>query len=249
MEEAERENAKAIGESTRAYEQLKAAGQQVYEATRTPLEQLGAEQARLNDLLQKGAIDWDTYSRAVFNAQDAFDATTARAAQAGDELSQFARTAAANIQTTLGDSLFAAMNGRFNDIGAAFTQMLNRMVAEALAAKLTEALLGSAGAGGGTSSSGGLIQAIGLFFGGAKASGGDVIGGRSYLVGEEGPEMFVPRTTGLILPANQARAAGGRSTTINNSFTVSGQVDRRTQEQIAADAGRAIQRALARGGA
>ena len=37
-------------------------------------------------------------------------------------------------------------------------------------------------------------------FGGARAGGGDVIGGRSYLVGENGPEMFTPRTTGSITP-------------------------------------------------
>jgi len=38
------------------------------------------------------------------------------------------------------------------------------------------------------------------FFGGAEAGGGDVISGRSYLVGENGPEMFTPRTTGTITP-------------------------------------------------
>jgi hypothetical protein len=37
-------------------------------------------------------------------------------------------------------------------------------------------------------------------FGGARAGGGDVIGGRPYLVGENGPEMFVPRGTGTITP-------------------------------------------------
>lgn len=45
-----------------------------------------------------------------------------------------------------------------------------------------------------------LTSAIGGMFGGAKAGGGDVIGGRSYLVGENGPEMFTPRTTGTITP-------------------------------------------------
>jgi hypothetical protein len=35
---------------------------------------------------------------------------------------------------------------------------------------------------------------------GAKAAGGPVSGGVSYLVGERGPEVFVPRTAGTIIP-------------------------------------------------
>jgi hypothetical protein len=46
---------------------------------------------------------------------------------------------------------------------------------------------------------------------GARASGGPVAGGSSYLVGERGPELFTPGTSGSITPNN---ALGG-STTIN----------------------------------
>ena len=37
-------------------------------------------------------------------------------------------------------------------------------------------------------------------FGGARAAGGPVSRGRAYLVGEGGPEMFVPRQNGTIVP-------------------------------------------------
>jgi hypothetical protein len=50
-------------------------------------------------------------------------------------------------------------------------------------------------------------------FGGARASGGPVDTGRAYMVGEQGPELFVPRTPGRI-EAN--RRAGGAVTIINN---------------------------------
>lgn len=52
-----------------------------------------------------------------------------------------------------------------------------------------------------------LTSAIGEMFGGARAGGGDVIGGRSYLVGENGPEMFTPRTTGTITPSGSTSGA------------------------------------------
>jgi hypothetical protein len=38
-------------------------------------------------------------------------------------------------------------------------------------------------------------------FGGFRADGGPVASGRSYVVGERGPELFLPKTDGLIIPA------------------------------------------------
>jgi len=49
-----------------------------------------------------------------------------------------------------------------------------------------------------------LMQAIGNF-GGARASGGPVSSGSTYLVGEQGPELFTPSRSGSISP----NGAGG----------------------------------------
>lgn len=54
-------------------------GKRLYESTRQPMEQLAAEQAKLQKLLDAGAISWDTYSRAMFDAQDKMAGTTAAA--------------------------------------------------------------------------------------------------------------------------------------------------------------------------
>lgn len=50
--------------------------------------------------------------------------------------------------------------------------------------------------------------------GGPKAAGGPVAAGVSYLVGERGPEMFVPRQSGYIVPSGQTERmlGGGMST-------------------------------------
>ena len=45
------------------------------------------------------------------------------------------------------------------------------------------------------------IPGFDKFFGGARANGGTVGGGRSYLVGEKGPELFTPGRTGSIAPS------------------------------------------------
>lgn len=47
-------------------------------------------------------------------------------------------------------------------------------------------------------------------FGGGKAAGGPVSSNSSYMVGEKGPELFVPRTSGTIVPADATAAAMAR---------------------------------------
>lgn len=60
---------------------------------------------------------------------------------------------------------------------------------------------------------GGFLGGIGSLFGlsGARADGGPVKGGSSYLVGERGPEIFTSRTSGTIIPNDALQSAGGGS--------------------------------------
>ena len=74
------------------------------------------------------------------------------------------------------------------------------------------------------------------------AGGGPVSAGSPYVVGEQGPEMFVPSTSGNIIP----NSAMGGGVTVTNVFTISGATDTRSQAQIAAAAGLGVQRAMAR---
>jgi hypothetical protein len=70
-----------------------------------------------------------------------------------------------------------------------------------------------------------LVQGIGTVidkvFGGFKAAGGPVTSGTSYIVGEQGPELFTPGRNGSIAP-NYALGGGGGSV-IN--LTVNGAID------------------------
>lgn len=184
-------------------------GKRLFEDTRTPIEKLAEEQTRLNYLLQAGAIDWDTYARAVFKAQDAFDATVVVSKKTATELDNFAKNAAQSLQGTIGSGLADIMEGNFKNIGASFKTMLFRMVADAQAAQIARALFGQAAGGSGSGFWGTALSAIGtaLGFGGAKAGGGDTMPNKAYLVGESGPELFVPRTAGTVVP----NASGGSS--------------------------------------
>jgi hypothetical protein len=58
-----------------------------------------------------------------------------------------------------------------------------------------------------TSSSG----PLGSLFGGARASGGPVLSGSAYLVGEKGPEIFMPSSAGRIVSNDNSRRMMGGS--------------------------------------
>jgi hypothetical protein len=68
-----------------------------------------------------------------------------------------------------------------------------------------------------------------LGFGGGKARGGFVSPTKAYLVGEEGPELFVPGMSGNIIPNNKL---GGGRTIINVNITGNTIMDRKGAERI-----------------
>ncbi|MCF6291989.1 MAG: hypothetical protein L3J04_01200 [Robiginitomaculum sp.] len=75
-------------------------------------------------------------------------------------------------------------------------------------------------------------------FGGARADGGQVLGGGSYLVGEKGPEVFRPASAGTIDPM-----VGSSAVTVNFNIAGGADVDgfRRSQGQISAMLSRAVE--------
>jgi phage-related minor tail protein len=100
---------------------------------------------------------------------------------------------------------------------------------------------GGGGGGGLLSLAGGLVSAI--LGAPGRATGGGVEPGRAYLVGERGPELFVPTSSGRI-----DGAAGGRARDVRLSITINtppGEAPRaleRSGRQVA----RAVRQALLR---
>jgi hypothetical protein len=122
-------------------------------------------------------------------------------------------------------------------------------IAEIIAKNLTKQLFGNDGDPGGGMFGDSVGSILGAMFGGGKASGGDVIAGRSFLIGEEGPEMFIPRTAGTILTAEQTASAMGRAAPSGRGdvhFHTIGSTSRRSMDRQAIDARRLMNREAAR---
>lgn len=65
------------------------------------------------------------------------------------------------------------------------------------------------------------VGAVTGFFGfEPRANGGPVTAGRPYLVGEKGPELFIPGQSGGIVPNNQLAMAGGGDTNVNITYEI-----------------------------
>jgi phage-related minor tail protein len=63
-----------------------------------------------------------------------------------------------------------------------------------------------------------------------RAGGGPVSAGTPYMVGEEGPELFMPSASGIIAPRG-AGSGGGVSITVNNTSGADVSVGRASQSQ------------------
>lgn len=84
---------------------------------------------------------------------------------------------------------------------------------------------------------------IGSLFGGFKADGGPVDTGKTYVVGERGPELFVPKTAGTIVPNH---AMGGGGVVINQTVNVGEGVSRAELYQAVTTANNALKADLLR---
>lgn len=112
-----------------------------------------------------------------------------------DELSPYAEQAARNMQDAFADFLFDPFRDGLKGMLKGFIDIVRRLVAEAAAAKIFDSK-----ESGGLGLGGIITGAVGALFGGPRANGGPVDMGRSYLVGERGPELFTPGRSGVITP-------------------------------------------------
>lgn len=239
--EAQEEATKAAEKAAEAQRDARMEGESLRKDTLSEYEKLAEKEAEWQDLLKQGAITQETYDRALFSARVAANEAASNMDDVAEKQNEFAEKFRSNVQDIMGDTFADAMEGNFSDIGDSFTQMLNRMVAQALAAQLAESLFGGTSEGGTGGMMGTALSWIGSVWGG-KASGGPVSAGHPYIVGEHGPEVMIPATSGSV------GAAGGTSNVYNVQVTATPGMSRQTAMQQGADMAEGLRRASTRNG-
>ena len=131
-----------------------------------------------------------------------------------DELKEKMAAVGEEIESSIKNNLRDAITGA-KSFGEAMSNVLNRIRDKIIDAQL-DRLLGNFGENFGKSASTGGGKGLGGFLGGILgglfANGGQPPVNKISVVGERGPELFVPRSAGTIIPNNEI---GGESVTNN----------------------------------
>ncbi|MAL48268.1 MAG: hypothetical protein CMH18_00765 [Methylophaga sp.] len=139
--------------------------------------------------------------------------------KATEELKKKFTAIGEEIETSIKDNLREAITGA-QSFGDAMTNVLNRIRDKIIDSQIDKLLdgfaenVGKGASGGGGKGIGGFIGSV---LGGLFAEGGNPPVGKPSIVGEQGAEIFVPRTAGTIIPNDQI----GGSVVVNVSVDAS----------------------------
>jgi lambda family phage tail tape measure protein len=212
MTDTERANAQALFDIE---QQRLALLKQIADIKDLPYEERLAKEKEVNDLLNKRKEDAIANQQAQQTQREDFTAGWDKAYRQYVENSRNSFEQAGNMFNMVSRG-FEDSIVRFVQTGKlSFKDLANSLIAEFVriqAKNMFMSLFGGGGGGGGGGLLGGLFGGIGKIFG--FANGGNPPVNRPSLVGERGPELFVPRTAGTIVPNGEF---GGQ--TVNTSVT------------------------------
>lgn len=202
----------------------------------------------MESFLEEG--DFDGVRVGAGQANDALRKLGVSFRDVGKEGAQFNAVLASGVDKLAGNMTDAferfARTGKlsFDDLKTAAFSALDDIYNQAISAGLNSLFGGdvSSGAGG---VFGNLLQGVLTSFA-PRAQGGPVTASRPYLIGENGPELFIPGASGQVV-ANTGPAPGAPiAITINMSGAAPNDM-RQSASQIASQVSRAVSRAKRNG--
>lgn len=206
--------AKATQEARRAAaaeaEQEANAAARYFDASLTTAEKLRAQIKEINDLYDKGAFKTDDTGTAEDKRTRALGVVNDQLKAQDDRMKELSDSAKSFSDIMLN----AIQNG--GDLGEALEQIaMKSLIFDPLSDALSglfKDVMGGGGAGGG--------GILGALFGGFFADGGSPPVGKVSVVGERGPELFVPQSAGTIIPNKALSSMGGQAVNITQHITI-----------------------------
>lgn len=175
---------KSILEVFKSYddsEKAKAAlGESLRLSVQTQTEELVALEGTYRDAINQKIISQETFERLMGKVRERYEALT----PAVIDFNNLAKTGAESLSSGLADAIVQGKS--LADVFKNVVKQLAAMILKALIFKAIEVGLNAVSPG------------LGTVVSGARASGGPVNAGKSYLVGEKGPELFSPNNSGKI---------------------------------------------------
>lgn len=169
------------------------------------IESLKRQQKADKDLQENFAAGWKhAYANYVDSSRNAFN----QAQVLFDKVTK-------GLEDSLASFFETGKFGWKNFLQTIIDQLLRSQIQQLIAK--TFGGIGSIGSAGGK---GGLLG--GAIIPGFLASGGSATAGSPYIVGEQGPELFVPNTSGSVVPNNQLASMGSTNVVYNISAVDAG---------------------------
>ncbi len=203
--------AEAIRFQSAAYDvQTASLGASAGESTR-----LKFTQDELNKAYREGVPITDSLRASIDASATALGRASQAAADAKERFEAFKQ-----VGQTVASSLESAFDKWISGTRTNFSELIRGMAQDL--AKLSfkrgiEGLLTGTSATGG-----GLFGMLANAFGGFRANGGDVNSSNAYIVGERGPELFVPRGSGSIVSNQALQGSGSVPQVINMKIDLTG---------------------------
>ena len=201
------------------------------EGLKTEEEELVSIQEALNAAFENGDLSLDKFTV----AQDALKVKLVEIKPEFKRLKDAAEQAATGIADSLAD---AFVNGKLSmeGLGDMFKNIIKQMIADAIKAQIIKMLMGSifAGFGGGSVNMGNTT--LSHAGGGSISRYGRAGGGMAMptLVGERGPELFVPHTAGVIRNNHDTKnmMGGGSPTVVNQNINIDAGVSQTVRAEV-----------------
>jgi hypothetical protein len=181
------------------------------QAAEQALSSFNQEADILNTALEQGMITQQQFNQMLQQAQESYGVADAAAAKYSETVDNLSQTLAQGIGSAFGDFFNSIIDGTksakdaFRDMVKA---ILKQLVQLFIIRPIMNSIQSALGGGGGLFGQGGSLFGLAGIPG--RASGGSVMSGQPYMVGEKGRELFIPGQSGKIVNADQtARMAGG----------------------------------------
>ncbi|MBE9606236.1 tape measure protein [Acetobacteraceae bacterium H6797] len=213
---ASNEGAREAREAEREVNEILRERERLIQANETAYERYQRRMERLSDLVQRAeragrpvpdATVQREAERALEELERAENRVEAAAERTSDTVRELGLTFSSAFEDAIvrGEKLSKVMQGLLQDIARVIAR---RTITEPLGNAVSSALSGF--------SFDSMFSGIGSWLGGLfRAEGGPVTAGQPYVVGERGPEWFVPRQSGTVLPNGTAPGGPVVHQTIN----------------------------------
>ena len=180
------------------------------------------EQGHVFDLVRNSMRDIT-----AIDIRDFFSKTSTAAEDAAKKMKDSMQGFSDSMKSSFEAGFMSMVDGT-KSVKDAFRQMAIDIIAQLYRVLVVQRIVGSFDAAAGTGSGivGGIMKLAGGFF---RANGGPVSGNQPYIVGERGPEMFIPNRSGTVIPNKNL---GGGGVVVQQTINVTTGVQQTVRNEI-----------------